>query len=102
MDAPLILSTVLNPDEVDDESWNVDIQERYSTAFYEATQSFTSPGEAPVRVAEDTIEDGDPFAFSYTHPSSDLEAAPVESSYVSLGEMAETYGVDTDEPANGR
>ncbi|MCJ7429118.1 MAG: DNA polymerase II large subunit [Candidatus Nanohaloarchaeota archaeon QJJ-5] len=89
MDAPLILSTVLNPDEVDDESWNVDVQDRYSTAFYEATHDFIDPGEAPVRIAEDCIEEGNPFDFGYTHPTSDIEDVPVESSYVSLGEMSE-------------
>lgn len=89
MDAPLILSTVLNPDEVDDESWNVDIQDRYDVSFYEATHEFMSPGDASVRVAEDAIEEGDPFASGFTHPSSDIEDAPVESSYVTLGEMSE-------------
>ncbi|MDY6768744.1 MAG: DNA polymerase II large subunit, partial [Candidatus Nanohaloarchaea archaeon] len=87
MDAPLILSTVLHPDEVDDESWNVDVVDRYPTSFYEATQAFVEPGEVDVPTAEDLMDaEG---GFSCTHDTSDLRDAPVESSYVSLGEMAE-------------
>ncbi|MDY6777595.1 MAG: DNA polymerase II large subunit, partial [Candidatus Nanohaloarchaea archaeon] len=95
MDAPLILSTVLNPDEVDDESWNVDVDARYSKAFYEATQEFREPweihgeGEDEVTIAENLIEQDNPFAFDYTHETSDVEDAPMQSSYVTLGEMSE-------------
>ncbi|MCJ7478668.1 MAG: DNA polymerase II large subunit [Candidatus Nanohaloarchaeota archaeon QJJ-7] len=87
MDAPLILSTVLHPDEVDDESWNVDVAERYSKDFYEATQRMEGPGEVDVPIAEDLLEEEE--GFSFTHGTENLEDAPVESSYVSLGKMAE-------------
>lgn len=87
MDAPLILSTVLHPDEVDDESWNVDVVDEYPREFYEATHEFASPGEVDVAIAEDILDqDG---GFGYTHESSDIGDAPVESNYVSLGEMTE-------------
>ncbi|MDY6771112.1 MAG: hypothetical protein SV186_04105, partial [Candidatus Nanohaloarchaea archaeon] len=89
MDAPLILSTVLNPDEVDDESWNVDVQEEYPVSFYEATWEFRDPGEVDIAIAEDRIEESDPFRFDYTHPTTDVEDAPIQSSYVTLGEMSE-------------
>ncbi|MDY6789473.1 MAG: DNA polymerase II large subunit, partial [Candidatus Nanohaloarchaea archaeon] len=89
MDAPLILSTVLKPDEVDDESWNVDVQDRYSPEFYRATQQFLSPGEVEVDVAEDAIEEDDPFRSGYTHETSSIENGPIQSNYVTLGEMSD-------------
>ncbi|MDY6770317.1 MAG: DNA polymerase II large subunit [Candidatus Nanohaloarchaea archaeon] len=87
MDAPLILSTVLHPDEVDDEAWNVDTPSRYTRAFYEATQEFPAPGEVDVPIAEELLDEQG--GFSCTHATTDLGDAPMESSYVSLGEMAE-------------
>lgn len=87
MDAPLILSTVLHPDEVDDESWNVEVVDSYSRDFYEATWDMKSPGDVDVTTAEDLI--GEDTGFSYTHETSDLDDAPMVSSYVSLGEMAD-------------
>lgn len=93
MDAPLILSTLLKPDEVDDESWNVDVQSSYPASFYEATREFASPREVDVDIAEDAIEDGRPFDFGFTHGTSDLEDAPIQSSYVTLGEMSEKVKV---------
>ncbi|MFB6167175.1 MAG: DNA polymerase II large subunit, partial [Candidatus Nanohaloarchaea archaeon] len=87
MDAPLILSTVLHPDEVDDESWNVDIAGSYSREFYEATQGMPGPGEVEVEIAEDLIETGG--SFDYTHETEDVRDGPTESNYVSLGEMEE-------------
>jgi DNA polymerase II large subunit len=93
MDAPLILSTILNPDEVDDESWNVDVVDSYPASFYEATQEFAPPWETEVAIAEDRIEEGNPFEFAYTHETDDVENAPIQSNYVTLGEMSEKVKV---------
>ncbi|MCJ7450528.1 MAG: DNA polymerase II large subunit [Candidatus Nanohaloarchaeota archaeon QJJ-9] len=89
MDAPLILSTRLKPDEVDDESWNVDVQSCYPRSFYEATYDFASPGEVDVDIAEDLINEGSPFEFDYTHTTSDIDDVTVQSNYVTLGQMDE-------------
>ncbi|MFB6077327.1 MAG: DNA polymerase II large subunit, partial [Candidatus Nanohaloarchaea archaeon] len=87
MDAPLILSTVLHPDEVDDESWNVDVASSYPRSFYEATHEFASPDAVDVPIAEDILDTED--GFGHTHRTTDIGDAPVESNYVTLGEMAE-------------
>ncbi len=89
MDAPLILSTILHPDEVDDESWNVDIVDEYPLELYEKSQEFCSPFEVDVDIAENLIEKDKPFDFGYTHPCTDIEDGPVQSNYVSLGDMSE-------------
>ena len=46
MDAPLVLTIYLNPFEVDDESWNLDVMKRYPYEFYQLTHRFVSPKEA--------------------------------------------------------
>ena len=37
MDAPLVLSSRIDPEEIDDESHNLDIFERFPVEFYEET-----------------------------------------------------------------
>lgn len=87
MDAPLILSTVLHPDEVDDESWNVDVADAYPRAFYEATHRMASPKEVDIPIAEDILDDD--AGFSYTHDTTTVRDGPTISSYVSLGDIPE-------------
>ena len=45
MDAPLFIIPNLNPNEVDDESYNVDVIERYPPEFYEMTMRGAKPNE---------------------------------------------------------
>ena len=55
MDAPLILTTKLNPSEIDKEALNVDINSQYPVAFYELSQSTPNPKEV-LRVGVKTVE----------------------------------------------
>ena len=96
MDAPLILSTIMHPDEVDDESWNVDVVDMYPKEFYEKSQKFASPYGIGIDIAENKIEEGDPFTFGFTHDTSDIEDAPIQSSYVTLGDMSEKVKTQLD------
>ncbi len=45
MDAPLFIIPNLNPGEVDDESWNVDVINRYPPEFYEMSMRRAKPNE---------------------------------------------------------
>ena len=45
MDAPLVLTTRLNPSEIDKEALNVDCSWQYPRAFYEASQGQPHPAE---------------------------------------------------------
>ena len=96
MDAPLILSTVLHPDEVDDESWNVDVVSEYPLELYEKSQNFCSPFELNIGLAENLIEKNQSFDFDFTHPTKDIEDGPVQSNYVTLGEMSEKVQTQLD------
>jgi DNA polymerase II large subunit len=91
MDAPLILSTVLNPDEIDDEAWAMETVSEYPLQFYRETQDYKAPWdlECDVEIGEDIVHSDEPFDHGYTHETSDVEDAPMESAYVSLGEMSE-------------
>lgn len=94
MDAPLILSTVLHPTEVDDESWNVDVVDHYDIDFYEATHEMKAAYEVDITIAEDMIDEES--GFQYTHDTSDIRDVPIESNYVTLGDMAEKVNAQLD------
>ncbi len=89
MDAPLILASILDPEEVDDESWKVDSVESYPLELYEASLEYKNPWEVKIQVAEDMIRNNNPFNFKYTHETTDITDAPTKSAYVTLGEMSE-------------
>ncbi len=89
MDAPLILASILKPDEVDEESWNVDVESVYPREFFEKTWECPKPYDVKdlIATAEDRIRGGDPFTFSYTHETTDINAAPAQSAYVTFNDM---------------
>ncbi|MFT4869172.1 MAG: DNA polymerase II large subunit [Colwellia polaris] len=91
MDAPLILSTVLNPDEVDDEAWAIETVSEYPLSFYEETEEYKYPWEldTDIEIGEDIVHSDEPFTHGYTHESETVEDAPNQSEYVTLDEMSE-------------
>lgn len=91
MDAPLILSTVLNPDEVDDEAWAIETVSEYPREFYEETQEYKYPWEleTKIEIGENVVHSDEPFKHGYTHETRNIEDAPNQSEYVTLDEMSE-------------
>ncbi|HVL86716.1 MAG TPA: DNA polymerase II large subunit [Candidatus Thermoplasmatota archaeon] len=92
MDAPLVLTTRIDPSEIDKEAHNLDVGTRYPAAFYEATMRHADPKE--VRKAMDTVEsrlgtERQYEGFGYTHETSDLGEGPTVSAYKSLGKMTD-------------
>ncbi len=91
MDAPLILSTVLNPDEVDDEAWAVETVDEYPLGFYEETLDYKEPWnlENEIQIGEDIVHSDEPFRHGFTHDTTDVDDGPSQSEYVTLDEMSE-------------
>ena len=90
MDAPLVLTTRLNPSEIDKEALNVDCSHHYSRRFYEETLNQPHPNELSNIV--ETVESrlgtiGDLRGYGWTHESGDLDAGPTNSSYKTLKSM---------------
>ncbi|GIT41878.1 MAG: hypothetical protein Ct9H300mP10_08880 [Methanobacteriota archaeon] len=83
MDAPLVLSTRINPSEIDKEALNVDCSWSYSRAFYEATKDQPHPSDLQTLV--DLVDDrlgttGEIRGYGWTHDSGRLDAGPENSS----------------------
>jgi len=90
MDAPLVLSTRINPSEIDKEALNVDCSWSYNRAFYEATKSQPHPSEIEgiVDLVSNRIGTvGEIRGYGWTHDSGRLDAGPKNSSYKTLKTM---------------
>ena len=90
MDAPLVLTTRLNPSEIDKEARNVDCNWNYSSNFYEAT--LKQPHSSDVRNLVNLVDDrlgsiGDIRGYGWTHDSGELDLGPENSSYKTLVSM---------------
>ena len=87
MDAPLVITTVLNLLEIDDEVYDTDIVPNYPLSFYRQTTKFTDPSEVDVLTVQDKIDSELPFeGWAYTHETSDINLGPHLNTY-SEGEM---------------
>ena len=88
MDAPLVMSSRIDPEEIDDEAHNMDIVSRYPREFYEATREMADPAELDVTLAEDHLDTEMAYAgFEFTHDTSNIALGPDLSAYKTLGSM---------------
>ena len=99
MDAPLVLTTKLNPSEIDKEALNVDCAWNYTRGFFESTLEHPHPSE--VKKMVDLVEDrlgtiGDLRGYGWTHESGPLDSGPVNSSYKTLVTMEDKLGGQLD------
>ena len=90
MDAPLVLTTRIDPREVDKEVHNMDICSKYSLEFYEATLKYMHPKEVKIERVENRLgSDGVYSGLKFTHHTSDISKGPKASSYTTLNSMEE-------------
>ena len=92
MDAPLVLTTKLDPNEIDKEAHNMDVGSRYPLEFYRATQRYAHPKEVePImdlvggRIGTVLQYEG----LSFTHHMGDISSGPTSSAYTALESMDE-------------
>ncbi|HWR25820.1 MAG TPA: DNA polymerase II large subunit [Methanosarcina sp.] len=92
MDAPLVLTTRIDPKEVDKEAHNIDVGAGYPLAFYRATQEIKSPSEleSVMDLISSRLGTAEQYEhFMFTHDTTDIAAGPLNSSYKTLGSMIE-------------
>ncbi len=92
MDAPLVLTTRIDPSEVDKEAHNIDVCDHYPLEFYEATLKYTSPKDLEDSMDLISSRLGTPYQydkFMFTHDTSDIASGPLHSAYKTLGTMVE-------------
>jgi DNA polymerase II large subunit len=93
MDKPLVLTTRLDPTEVDKEAHNLDVGSRYPLALYRAAAARRTAKEVEALI--DTVghrlgTDRALRGYGFTHDTRDLAAGPVRSAYRGRRGMRET------------
>ncbi len=89
MDAPLVLTTIIDPKEVDSEVHNMDIVEEYPLEFYVATKNYPNPKDlcGIIERVEDRLNDCKDCCLGFTHDTEDISIGVKESAYKSLKSM---------------
>jgi DNA polymerase II large subunit len=92
MDAPLVLTSRIDPSEIDKESLNVDVCSHYPLELYLASLGYTKPKEIEPLIdrVEQRLGTLRQFeGFFFTHDTMDISAGPLESTYTQLKTMLE-------------
>jgi len=90
MDLPLILTTRIDPAEVDKEAHNIDTLFRYPLDFYEATLRHENPKEMESIMGLVSSRIGNELQyekFGFTHDTDNISAGPKTSAYKTLRTM---------------
>jgi DNA polymerase II large subunit len=92
MDAPLLLTTRINPLEVDEEVYNFDLLPRYPLSFYQSTLKHAHPKEieGKMRLVSSCLGTKNQYEdFCFTHQTNDILGGPLISAYKTLETMDE-------------
>ena len=89
MDAPLVLSTRIDPAEIDDEAHNIETSSEYPLELYEAADRYADPSEVDIPLAKAEVDAGGHPRFGHTDDPTDIAAGPPLSAYKTLDSMEE-------------
>jgi DNA polymerase II large subunit len=92
MDAPLVLTSRIDPAEIDKEALNVDVCDHYPLELYTSALSYTEPKAIASLIDRVEKRLGTPAqleGFQFTHDTSDISSGPLESMYTQLKSMTE-------------
>ncbi len=89
MDAPLVISTILDPKEIDDEAHKMEIVDHYPLEFYEKTWKNSSSLDAGIMTVNSILETNPYSNIGFTHDVSDITGPVLESRYMRLTTMRE-------------
>jgi DNA polymerase II large subunit len=95
MDAPLVLSVILNPTEVDDESHNIEVCRRYPAEFYDMVAEARHPKDVEdlVDIIASRLNSAMQYeGFGFTHSTTSFDSGPKNTRYKILGSMDEKLG----------
>ncbi len=92
MDAPLVLSIMIDPEEIDDESHNIDTMPQLPLEMYQETLKFTKPSEVLTYINNVKNRLGTEEQYEgliYSHETTSIHSGPKQSLYKMLPTMKE-------------
>lgn len=89
MDATLVISTLLDPNEIDGEAHNIDTLYKYPLEFYEATEKFLMPYEIEnfMALVKSKLGTEQQYHTGYNIPTDDINEGPVMTAYKTYQSM---------------
>lgn len=88
MDAPLVFTVALNPQEIDDEVHEMETCSRYPITFYDKTQTFSEPKVDEVPVVKKKLgKETQYIHLDFSHTTKQFDRGPTQSSYTKLQSM---------------
>lgn len=93
MDVPLVLTTVLDPTEIDDGVHDLDIAWSYPLELYEKAANYEPP-TVKIELLKKRVNTPAQYeGLGFTHPTTNIQDGPKMSAYKSLGPMLEKVEV---------
>ncbi len=89
MDAPLVVTTVMNPREIDDEAHKMEVVDSYGLEFYEKTLEGMNPSAVEVKTVSKLLDSNPYSGLKFTHDTGDINGPVTSSRYVTLKSMAD-------------
>jgi DNA polymerase II large subunit len=90
MDAPLVLSTLIIPSEVDDQVHGLDVVWKYPLGLYDAAQKYMKPWDIEITQLKDRLNTEKQYeGFGFTHPVNNINSGLKVSAYKTLPSMRE-------------
>jgi DNA polymerase II large subunit len=89
MDAPLVVTTLLNPYEIDDEAHKMEVVSEYPPDFYAKTWENASPYSCPVKIVKNVLAENPYNNLHFTHSTGNINGPVHKSKYVKLETMEE-------------
>ena len=90
MDAPLVMTSILAPTEVDDMAFNVDIVNKYPLELYESALEHKMPWDVKIKLIKDVLNTPDQYEnMKFTHDTDNVNTGVLCSAYKTLPSMEE-------------
>ncbi len=90
MDAPLVFTMALNPQEIDDEVYEMETCTKYPATFYDKTLTFSEPKVEEVPVVKKKLAKNDQYTgLHFSHSTKQFDSGPTQSTYTKLKSMEE-------------
>jgi DNA polymerase II large subunit len=94
MDATLVISSVLDPNEIDSEAHNIDTLYKYPLDFYKATQKYSMPNEIEEKMNLVKKRLGTPEQYinlGFNIPTRSINEGPITTAYKTYTSMEEKF-----------
>lgn len=90
MDAPLVFTVALNPEEIDDEVYDMETCCSYPLELYEKAQQHAMPFLESIQIIKKKLgKEGQYTGIGFTHCTKTFDLGPKQSMYTQLGSMEE-------------